>query len=68
MSIQNQSQNQNLITKVSIEHFPSRAELYSLLDIFLAKHNLSKDYTAENKDNLIIFYFKNPVKILDNLI
>jgi hypothetical protein len=49
------------ITKVSIEHFPSRVELYSFLDSFLQKNDYKKDYTSENKDNLIIFSFKNPV-------
>ncbi len=49
------------ITKVSVEQFPSRVELYSFLDSFLEKNNFKKDYTSENKDNLIIFSFKNPV-------
>jgi hypothetical protein len=52
------------ITKVSVEQFPSRVELYSFLDSFLEKNDYKKDYTSENKDNLIIFSFKNPVSYI----
>lgn len=50
------------ITKVCVESFPSRIELYSFLDLFLVKRGMKKDYTSDNKDNLITFSFKNPVK------
>lgn len=54
----------DLITKISIEGFPSRAELYGLLDSFLQKNDYEKDYTSENKDSVIVFSFNNPVKYL----
>lgn len=57
--------NQNiekLITQVSVESFPSRPELYQLLDNFLHSHGFEKDYSADNKESTIVFSFKNPVK------
>jgi hypothetical protein len=56
-----QSKDAEIITKVAIEHFPSRVELYNFLDTFLEKLDIKKEYTSENKDNMIIFSFKNPV-------
>lgn len=52
-----------IITKISIEWFPSRSELYTLLDDFLLENGHKKDYTFENKDAAIIFSFKDSVKI-----
>jgi hypothetical protein len=51
----------DLISKVSVEGFPSRLELYNFIDYFLEKHELKKDYTSDNKDNCIVFSFKKPV-------
>lgn len=50
------------ITKASVEFFPSRVELYSFLDNFIEKNGLKKDYTSDNKDSMIVFSFKNPVR------
>lgn len=49
-----------LITRVIIENFPSRVEIYQKLDTFIANNNFKKDYTGDNKDSIIIFKFKNP--------
>jgi hypothetical protein len=56
----------DLVTKVTVENFPSRMELYNLLDVFLEKNNIKKDYTSEDKDNKIVFLFKSPVKLFFN--
>lgn len=55
------SENKNLISKVIVENFPSRVELYEILDRFLLSNNYSKDYHSDNKDSSIHFSFKNPV-------
>jgi hypothetical protein len=49
-----------LITRVIIENFPSRVEIYQKLDTFIANNNYKKDYTGDNKDSIIVFKFKNP--------
>jgi hypothetical protein len=49
-------------TKLTIENFPSRAELFNLLDDMLIKNDFPKDYKfAENKDTVVIIHFNNPV-------
>ena len=48
------------ITRVIVENFPSRVELYQKLDKFITENNFTKDYTADNKDNIVQFIFKNP--------
>ncbi len=58
----NPSSTAEYITKVSVENFPSRVELFSFLDNYLVKNEYKKDYTSDNKDNKVIFSFKNPVK------
>lgn len=45
------------ISKVSITSFPSRTEVFMLIDKFLETNNLSKQYFSENKDNEIIVKF-----------
>jgi hypothetical protein len=52
-----------LITKLSIEGFPSRTELYSILDNFLEEKGYDhpqREYSSDNKDLLITFSFQNP--------
>ena len=49
-----------LITRVILENFPSRVEIYQKLDTFIANNNYKKDYTGDNKDSVIVFKFKNP--------
>jgi hypothetical protein len=61
MASRHDNQNDNLISRVIVEFFPSRVELYQLLDKFLAEHNYAKDYTSDNRDNIVHFMFKNPV-------
>jgi len=51
---------------VKIENFPSRIEIFDLLDKYLSQNNLSKEYTSDNKDNTISFQFKNSVKFNKN--
>lgn len=49
------------ITKVCIENFPSRTEIYELLSRFLNQNKMENDVASDNKDLVIIFSFKNPV-------
>lgn len=71
-SIQSQAltnvKSNELITKVFVENFPSRIEIFTLLDNYLQKNGYKKDYTSDNKDNKIIFIFKNPVFISYNFL
>ena len=46
---------------VKIENFPSRIEIFDMLDKFLLEQNIEKNYTSDNKDNTISFQFKNSV-------
>jgi hypothetical protein len=52
-----------MLTKVTIEGFPSRTELFLLLDNFLSEEVESKEYSTENKDSSVIFIFKDSVFI-----
>ena len=54
-------ENNNMKSIVKIESFPSRIEIFDLLDKFLTEKNMPKDYTSDNKDNTISFQFKNSV-------
>lgn len=54
-----------LRSRIIVENFPSRQELYQLLDQFLENSGQKKDYTAHNKDNAIHFLFKNTVLICE---
>jgi hypothetical protein len=54
----------NLRSVIRIENFPSRIELFELLDKYLSQNNIVKDYTTDNKDNIISFQFKNSVKFI----
>mgnify|MGYP000997776219 CR=1 FL=1 len=56
----------NMKSIVKIENFPSRIEIFDLLDKYLSQNNLSKEYTSDNKDNTISFQFKNSVKFNKN--
>jgi restriction endonuclease S subunit len=56
--------NDLFIAKVIVENFPSRVELYSLLDNFISENNYVKDYTTDNKDNMVTFIIKNLVCIV----
>lgn len=51
-------------SRVIVELFPSRVELYQLLDKFIQNNNYDKDYTSDNRDNIVHFMFKNPVRIM----
>ncbi len=50
-----------MITKVLLEGFPSRNEVLTLLDSFLAEQNYPADYNVNNKDSLLVIMFKKPV-------
>ena len=61
MSKKSEIQSQELfVTRVIVENFPSRVELYQKLDKFISDNNYAKDFTADNKDNIVQFIFKNP--------
>jgi hypothetical protein len=55
----------DLITKVSITSFPSRTEVFLLVDKFLEAHNLSKQYFSENRENEIIVKFDSSTIAFD---
>jgi hypothetical protein len=48
--------------KLIVDGFPSRAELFQLLEDFIQKNNFTKNYKADNKDSSVVFIFNNPVK------
>ncbi len=52
----------NLRSVIKIENFPSRIEIFEILDKYLSQNKIIKDYTTDNKDNTISFEFKNSVK------
>ncbi len=51
------------VTKVIVEYFPSRVELYNFLNVFLDKHGYPHDQKMDNKDSVATFSFFNSVKI-----
>jgi len=51
------------ICKVSIDFFPSRAEIYNMLDSFLELNNHKKEYETSNKGTGVEITFNNSVKI-----
>lgn len=50
------------VANLTIENFPSRVELFALLNNFLEKSDFPKDYTNDNKDSSITFSFLNTVR------
>jgi hypothetical protein len=52
----------NITSIVKIENFPSRIEIFDLLDKYFYQNNMIKDYKTTNKDNTISLIFKNSVK------
>jgi hypothetical protein len=48
-------------TKVIIDYFPSRVEIYTLLDRFYEENNLKKDYHIDHSGSSVEISFKNPV-------
>jgi hypothetical protein len=61
MAKKSEVQNQEFfVSRVIVENFPSRVELYQMLDKFISDNKYGKDYTADNKDNIVQFIFKNP--------
>lgn len=53
---------ERFISKVTIEGFPSRTEIYELVNKFFDQNSFEKDYTVDNKDLVIIFCFKSSVR------
>ena len=47
--------------KLTIDNFPSRLELYSLLNNFLTDNKIERDYKANNKEKGVEFIFDNKV-------
>ena len=48
------------ITRVVVENFPSRVELFQKLDNFVKENKLPRDFSTDNKDSIVYFIFKNP--------
>ncbi len=63
MSTKKLQNNDIFIAKVIIENFPSRVELYQILDSFLQDRKQTKDYTSDDRDNMVFLTFKNSVKL-----
>lgn len=59
--MQKQSKEDVFISRVEVENFPSRVELFQMLDTFIAENKYIKDYTSDNKDGMVQFIFRNPV-------
>lgn len=59
----NSSRNIEMITKITLENYPSRNEVLTLLDVFLSDNNYPKDYSVSNKDSMLVILFKKPVTI-----
>jgi hypothetical protein len=53
-----------LVTKVTIENFPSRPEMLEMLEKFVSQHGSSKDYKINNRDSAMDVIFKDSVWIL----
>ena len=54
---------ENFLSKVEVQGFPSRIELYSELDRFLEARQIKKNYTSNDKDCAAQIKFTNPVII-----
>jgi hypothetical protein len=48
-------------TKVTIDNFPSRVEICTLLDRYFEENNLKKDYHVDHSGSSVEISFKNPV-------
>lgn len=59
----NSSRKVEMITEVTLENYPSRNEVLTLLDVFLSDNNYPKDYSVSNKDSMLVILFKKPVTI-----
>lgn len=53
--------NNQFITMLHIDHFPSRYEIYKLLEAFLSEKHYPVHYDSINKDKGITYVFTNPV-------
>lgn len=53
--------------QIVIENFPSRMEMYQILNEFLRKNQMTKEYSVEDKENSLVFVFKYPVTIFSEL-
>lgn len=47
--------------KLVIDYFPSRVEIYSLLDKYYEENNIKKDYHVDHSGASVEVLFKNPV-------
>jgi hypothetical protein len=59
--MKNKNDRDLFICKLVVKNFPSRIELYQMLDNFISKNKFTKDYKADNNDTSVQFRFNNPV-------
>ena len=62
-NVSDQANNNTIKCKVSIDFFPSRAEIYTMLDNFLSNNNYNRDYESNNKGTGVEITFNNSVNI-----
>lgn len=63
----NNKQSHCQICVVTVENFPSRVELFKLIDSFLREEGLPLSYKVFNKDNALKFYFPSPETALETV-
>ncbi len=66
LSIDEELGEPRVFSYVLVELFPSRQELFDLIDRFNEVNNLPKDYKGYNKGNSIQLQFANSVRIVFN--
>lgn len=58
-------ENKSSVSVVSVENFPSRVELYKLIDNILKESGMPLSYRVENKDNSLKFFFSSSESALE---
>jgi hypothetical protein len=59
------SDSKELITRVTVENFPSRPEMLEMLDRFLLQNGYSRDYKINNRDLALDILFKDSVNFIN---
>lgn len=49
---------------LTIDNFPSRAELIYLLNSFLTQNNFPKNYKWENRESIVDIIFSDSVRVM----
>ncbi len=54
-----------IVTRVTVENFPSRPEMLEILDRFVSSNGYSKDYKINNRDLALDILFKDSVNFIN---